>query len=377
MLDFEFSEQQKMFRTSVHDWAEKEVAPLVDEAEEKEEFPKQLFLKAGKLGYLGLSIAEKDGGAGMGQVEEVLFKEDVARVCAGIAQGLVGLFRALADYGTEEQKQKWLYPGIKGEKISALGLTEPAAGSDAAAVQATAVKDGDSYILNGNKIFTTNGVICDYVLFFAYTDKSKGAKGGMSMFIVEKGTPGFTIARKMRKMGIHSAATGEEFFDNCRVPKENLIGEEGQGFPIAMRLLERGRLWYAAYALGIAQAALEASIKYANERVQFGQPIGKNQAISFKIVDMATIIEASRWLLYRAAWLQDKGVTRNPDPYMAKLLCAEMAVKVTTDALQVHGGYGLMAEHPVQRYFRDAKMFTVLMGTSQIQQFTIARSLGL
>jgi butyryl-CoA dehydrogenase len=373
---FELTESQRMLRTAVRDWAEKELAPLVDEAEEKEEFPKQVLPQLGKLGYLGLGVPEEDGGSGGGIVEQIIFKEEIARVCAGIAQGITGPPPSLLIAGTKEQKAKYLGPAMAGEKIWGYGLTEPEAGSDAASIQTVAKKDGDNYILNGHKQFTTNGDICDGLEVYAYTDKSMGAKG-ISLFLFETDTPGFTVVKKMNKVGLHSAQTAEEVFEDVVVPKENLVGEEGRGFILAMQTLESGRMIYASYSLGIAQAALEASISYAKERVQFGQPIGKFQAISHKIADMATMVEAGRSLLYKAAWLYDQGQRRTTLPYMAKLYCSEMAVKVTGDAVQIHGGYGLMSEHPVQRYFRDARMFTILMGTSEIQRLTISRTLGL
>lgn len=374
MIDL--SESQRMLRKAVRDWAEKELAPLVDEAEEKEQFPTQILPELGKLGYLGLGVAEEEGGSGGGIIEEVIFREEIARISAGIAQGIAGPSPSLLVAGSEEQKKKYLKPAMAGEKVWAYCLTEPEAGSDAAAIQTTAKRDGDNYIINGHKQFTTNGDVGDWVELYAYTDKSQGTRG-MSLFLVETDRPGFNVIGKMHKMGIRSAQTAEEVLEDVVVPKENLIGKEGQGFEIAMQTLERGRIIYSSYCLGIAQAALEASISYAKERVQFGSPIGKFQAIAFKIADMAAMVEAGRWLLYRAAWLYDQGEKRRPEPYMAKLLCSEMAVKVTGEAVQVHGGYGLMAEHPVQRYFRDARMFTILMGTSEIQRLTISRMLGL
>lgn len=375
-MTIELSEDQIMLRQAARDWAEKEVKPLVDKAEEEEKFPVELFPKAGQLGYLGLNVPEEDGGGGAGVTEEVIFREEVARVCAGIAQGLAGASHPLLIAGSAAQKEKYLKPAIAGETIRALGLTEPEAGSDAGALQTTAKRDGDNYIINGHKQFTTNGNVCDWMEVYAYTDKTKGTKG-VSLFIVESKTPGFNIVSKMNKVGIRSAQTSEEVLEDVVVPKENLVGEEGQGFRIAMQTLEKGRMVYASYALGIAQAALEASIAYAKERVQFGKPIGKRQAIAFKIADMATRVEAGRWLLYRAASQYDQGKRQMAEPYMAKLFCSEMAVKVTGDAVQIHGGYGLMAEHPVQRYFRDARMFTILMGTSEIQRLTISRNFGL
>lgn len=372
-MDFEFTEEQKMFRQSIRDFAEKEMAPLVKEAEEKEVFPMALFNKMGKLGYVGMGIAEKYGGGGMGLVGECIFKEEMSRICAGITQSVVLLPPRFLDYATEEQKQKNLLPLIRGEKLSGFGLTEPNAGSDAASVQTTAVKDGDSYIINGQKIFITNGHIADFVTLLVATDKSKGYRG-LSAMIIEKGTPGFT-SRQLKKFGMHSAVTGELFFENCRVPKGNLLGEEGKGFVYFMEALDRYRPQYAAQCVGIAQAAYEASVSYAKTRVQFGQPIGTFQANSFKIVRMATLIETARSLVYKAAWLADQGKRYSTEAAMSRYWAAEVALWVTNEALQIHGGYGLMDESPLNRYFRDAKFFSVMLGTAEICQIVIARGI--
>nr|AKQ04170.1 acyl-CoA dehydrogenase [uncultured bacterium Rifle_16ft_4_minimus_4226] len=332
-MDFTLSDEHRMFQRAIRDFAEKEIDPQVEEAEEKEEFPVELFPKMGKLGYLGIRYPEKYGGP-------------------------------------------LLVPAIKGEKIAALGLTEPNAGSDISSIQTTARKDGDSYIVNGSKIFITNGTIADFVLVAAYTDKSRGTKG-ISLLVLERGTPGFTIARKLKKLGNRSSDTGELVFEDCRIPKENLIGEENRGFGYIVGALKSGRIIYGARSVGVAQAAFEAALQYAKERVQFGQPIGKFQANQFKLAKMATAIEAARTFTFRAAWMLDQGIECMKEASMVKLFATEMVQWVTAEAVQLHGGYGYMMEYPVQRYFRDAKMFTITEGTSEIQQVVIARELGL
>ena len=379
-MDFTLSDEHQMFQRAIRDFAEKEIGPQVEEAEEKEEFPVELFPKMGKLGYLGIRYPEKYGGPGFDKISECLYIEELNRVCAGIASGLMvqsGLAtEAIFYHGTEEQKQRLLVPAIKGEKIAALGLTEPNAGSDISSIQTTARKDGDSYIVNGSKIFITNGTIADFVLVAAYTDKSRGTKG-ISLLVLERGTPGFTIARKLKKLGNRSSDTGELVFEDCRIPKENLIGEENRGFGYIVGALKSGRIIYGARSVGVAQAAFEAALQYAKERVQFGQPIGKFQANQFKLAKMATAIEAARTFTFRAAWMLDQGIECMKEASMVKLFATEMVQWVTAEAVQLHGGYGYMMEYPVQRYFRDAKMFTITEGTSEIQQVVIARELGL
>ena len=370
-MDFEFSEEQKMFQKSVRDFSEKEMAPLVNEAEGKEEFPLDLYRKMGELGFLGIGIPEKYGGSGMGLTGECISKEEMSRICAGIAQSVILLCPSYFDLATEEQRQRNFLPSVKGEKLPGFALTEPNAGSDAAAVQMTATKDADGYILNGEKIFTTNGSIADFIILLAVTDKDKGVKG-MSTFVVEKGTPGFT-AQQLHKFGMHSAVTGQEFFDNCRIPRENLIGEEGRGFYYFMEGLDRFRPQYSAQCIGIAQAAYEASLSYVKQRVQFGQPIGTFQANSFKLVNMDVTIEAARALVYKAAWLADQGRPYTKEAAAARYYSSDMVMRVTTDALQIHGAYGLMQDSALHRYFRDAKYFSVMLGTAEICAVVIAR----
>ena len=379
-MDFEFGEEHKMLREAIRDFAEKEIVPLVDEAEEKERFPKELFPRMGKLGYLCVSHPAEYGAGGMGMIGECIVIEELSRVAVGIAAALMaqgGISTTpILEHGTEEQKQKYLVPAIKGQKIAAFGLTEPNAGSDAAAIETTAVKKGDKYIINGNKIYISNGPICDFVLVIARTDKSLPASKGISAFIVDSNTPGFTY-HKMGKVCMRSTDTAELFFEDCAVPVENLVGEEGRGFIYALECLDAGRISHSATSVGLAQVAYEASLDFAKQRVQFGQPIYKFQVNSFKLARMAMEIEAARWLMYRAAWMYDQGMRRFNEAAMSKLFASEVVCKVTTEAMQIHGGTALMSDSPIQRYFRDARRATITEGTSEIQGIVIARGIGL
>lgn len=379
-VDFEFSKEQKTLKEAIRNFAEKEIAPLVAEAEAKGELPVQIFPRMGELGYLCLAYPAKYGASDMGLVSECIMVEELHRVGGGagggpMVQGGIATEAILA-HGTERQKQKYLVPVIKGQKIGAFGLTEPNAGSDAAAVETTAVKKGDKYVINGNKIYITNGTICDFLVVAAYTDKSLGTRGGMSMFIVEKDTPGFS-RKQMAKFTSHCLDTGELTFEDCAVPVENLIGEEGRGFAYFMESLDAGRITHSAGSVGVAQAAYEASLSYVQQRVQFDQPIYKFQVNSFKLAKMATDIEAARWLMYRAAWLYDQGARRLNEAAMTKLFASEVSVRVTQEAMQIHGGVAIMAESPVNRYFRDARIQTITEGTSEICELVIARGIGL
>jgi len=379
-MEFELNEEQKMLREAVHSFAQKEIAPLVDEAEKTGMFPLHLFPKMGDLGYLCLSYSPEYGAAGMGKMGECIAVEEVAYYAVGIAagtmvQGGIGT-KAIYQRGSEEQKQKYLVPAIKGRKVASFGLTEPNAGSDAAAIQTTATKKNDGYVINGTKIFITNGPFCDFVTLAAVTDKDKGSRGGISLFIVEAGTPGFSRS-KMHKFCARSGEVAELAFEDCEVPKESLIGEEGKGFIYVIESLTGGRISHAARSLGLARAAFDAALAYAKERVQFGQPIAKFQANSFKLARMAMEIEAARWLIYNAAWLYDQNKPHLREAAMAKLYASEVAIQVTTDCMQIHGGYGLMEESVAQRYFRDARLNTITEGTSEIQQLVISRELGI
>lgn len=379
-MHFGFNEEQKMLKEAIRGFAEKEIAPLLDEAEEKREYPVQIIPKMGELGYLCLCYPAQYGGGGMGLVGECIATEELNRVGGGIADGprvQAGLgTRAIFDHGTEEQKQKYLVPAIKGQKIVAFGLTEPNAGSDVAAVETTAVKKGDKYIINGTKMYITNGTICDFVVIAAYTDKSLGIRGGMSMLIVDKDTPGFT-RRRLAKFCFHSSDTAELTFEDCAVPVEKLIGEEGRGFYYFMETLDAARITHSAASLGMAQAAYEACLSYVQQRVQFGQPIFKFQVNSFKLAKMATEIEAARWLMYRAAWLHDQGARRFNEAAMTKMVASEVAAKVANEAMQIHGGVAFMDESPVHRFYRDARLKTITEGTNEIMQLVIARGIGL
>ena len=379
-MDFDLNAEQQALQTNVRNFAEKEISPLVQEAEEKEKYPVALFSRMGSLGYLCPRYPKELGGLGLGKIGDCICVEEVSRICAGIAAGIttqcgIGT-SAIFSHGSEAQKEKYLIPAIKGKKIGAFALTEPKAGSDAAAIEATAAPGNGAYTVNGRKIFITNGPIADFVLVAAYTDKAKGPGKGVSLFVIEKGTPGFT-ATKMHKFCFRASENGELIFQNCNVSKDQLIGEEGRGFPYVMEILAGGRISHSARSLGIAQAAYEASIDYSKKRVQFGQPIASFEAVTFKIVQMAVEIEAARWLMYRAAWLYDKGREHFKEAAAAKYLSAEVAVRVTNDAMKVHGGCAFTSDSPVQRYFRDARLATITEGTSEIQQLIIGRQLGL
>jgi len=378
-MEFFLSEEQRISREAFRKFAETEIAPLVEEAEETETFPLQLFPQMGKLGYLCPRYSQKYGAAGIDKISEVLVREEISRVSQGIASSWsahshLGTF-PLYHWGSEEQKQKYLVPAIRGEKIFAFGLTEPNAGSDVKSIEAAAHREGDFYVINGRKIFITNGNICDYLTLIAYTDKTRGYRG-ISIFLVEKGTPGFIITRKLKKEGVRSSETAELLFENCRIPKENLIGEEGHFYRV-METLNEGRIGVAGNCVGMAQGAYEAALHYAKERVQFGQPIARFQAIAFKLADMATEIEAARLLVLRAAWLMDQGKNPIREASMAKLFASEVAVRVSQEAMQIHGGYGQMREFPVGRFHRDALVYVVGEGTSEIQRMIIAKQMGL
>lgn len=375
----ELSEEHRMLRAAVRNYAEKEIAPLVNDAEENEKFPVQIMSQLGKLGYLCASHPAQYGGAEIGMIGECIVTEELSRVAVGIASALTsqgGISTVpILEHGTEEQKQKYLVPAISGEMVAAFGLTEPNAGSDAAALETTARRKGDSYILNGTKLYITNGTICDYVLVAASTDRSKGSRG-ISAFIVDKGTPGFT-ATKMHKFCMRSAETAELVFEDCEIPVANLIGEEGKGFSYVMECLDAGRISHAATSVGLAQATYEACLDYVQQREQFGQPIHKFQATGFKVARMAMEVEAARWLMYRAAWLYDEGNRRLKEASMAKLFASEVVQRATGDAMQIHGAVAIMSESPIQRYFRDSRRNTITEGTSEIQQLVISRAIGL
>jgi len=375
-MDFELTEEQEMIRRMVRDFAEKEIVPIAGEMDEKGEFPWEIIRKMAPLGFLGLPIPEEYGGAGIDNVSFAIAMEEIARASGSIAITLdahVSLAcEAILQFGSEEQKRKYLAPLARGEKLGAFALTEPEAGSDAAAIKTRAVLSGDEWVLNGQKVFITNGSIADVVVVAAVTDPTKGHRG-ISNFIVEKGTPGFRPGRDEEKMGLKGSVTSQLFFEDCRVPKENLLGKEGEGFKQFLIVLDAGRIAIGAMAVGLAQAALDASIAYAKERVQFGQPIAKFQAIQWMIADMATQLDAARLLVYRAAWLKDRGMRFTREAAMAKLFASEIAERACHAAIQIHGGYGYTKDYPLERYYRDARLCEIGEGTSEIQRLVIAR----
>lgn len=372
---FDLSEDHIMMRKMVRDFAEKECAPGVEERDEKEEFPRELWNKLSELGLAGITFPEKYGGVEADYLSYAIAVEELSRVDASVGVTVSAHASLCCNpiylFGTEEQKQKYLVPLAKGEKLGAFGLTEPMAGSDASGTRTTAVKDGNDYILNGSKIFITNAYEADTYVVTAQMDKSKGNKG-IAAFILEKGMPGFSFGKKEKKMGIRSSATYELVFENVRVPAENLLGEEGQGFKIAMITLDFGRIGIASQALGIAQGAYEQALKYSKERVQFGKPIAQFQANQFKLADMATQIEAARLLVYQSAYLATQHKPVSKASAMAKLHASETAMWVTTQAVQMHGGYGYTREYPVERMMRDAKITEIYEGTSEVQRIVIS-----
>ncbi|MBB5150012.1 MULTISPECIES: acyl-CoA dehydrogenase [Ureibacillus] len=377
-MNFQLSEEHLQLREMVRDFALNEVAPTAQERDEQARFDREIWDKLAELGLTGIPWPEEYGGAGFDYLAYVIAVEELSRVCASTGVTL-SAHTSLAGwpvykFGTEEQKQKYLRPMAEGKKIGAYCLTEPGSGSDAGAMKTTAVLDGDEYVLNGSKIFITNGGIADIYIVFALTNPEAKTRG-VSAFIVESSFPGFQVGKKEDKMGIRSSPTAEIIFDNCRVPKENLLGAEGEGFKIAMQTLDGGRNGIAAQAVGIAQGALDAAVEYAKEREQFGKPIAANQGISFKLADMATAVEASRLLTYQAAWLESEGLPYGKASAMAKLMAGDTAMKVTTEAVQVFGGYGYTKEYPVERYMRDAKITQIYEGTQEIQRLVISRML--
>ena len=378
-LNFEFTEEQEMFRDTIRDFAANEVEPLIEEYEAKEDFPKELFPKLGEMGFLGIVFPEQYGGVGMDKITDCIFSEEMGKVNAGMTMCInahVGLSMfPIYKFGTDEQKEKYLIPGIEGKIIGSLGLTEPNAGSDARSIRAQAVKEGDKYILNGTKTWITNGNMCDYSIIAAYTDKTKKGEG-ISLFIVDKDSPGFKVGAKIHKLGHKAADTGELIFENCEVPEENLLVGQG-GFSSAMGTLLGARITHAAKSVGIAQAALDYALQYSKEREAFGRPISKFQAISFKLADMAVKVEAARLMVYKAAWLYSNDKKCIKEASMAKLYAAEVVQSVTTEAVQVLGGYGYGVEYPVERYYRDAKLASLTEGTSEVQKIVISRELGL
>ncbi|SDN02559.1 Acyl-CoA dehydrogenase, middle domain [Paenibacillus sp. yr247] len=377
-MDFNLSEELQMVRSMVRDFAKNEVEPSAAQRDEEERFDRALFDKMGELGLAGIPWPEAYGGLGSDYVTYCLVVEELSRVCASTGVTLSAHISLagwpIYTFGTEEQKQKYLRPMAEGKKLGAYGLTENSSGSDAGSMRTTAIRDGDHYVLNGSKIFITNAGDADIYVVFALTDPPQKHKG-CSAFIVEKNTAGFTFGKKEKKLGIRSSPTMEIIFDNCIIPKENLLGNEGEGFKIAMRTLDGGRSGIAAQAVGIAQGALDVSVAYAKERRQFGKPIGQQQAIGFKLADMATKIEAARLLTYQAAWRESQGLSYSKESAFAKLFAGDTAMEVTVEAVQIFGGYGYTKAFPVERYMRDAKITQIYEGTNEIQRMVISRIL--
>ncbi|HFK1743732.1 acyl-CoA dehydrogenase AcdA [Bacillus cereus] len=377
-MHFKLSEEHEMIRKMVRDFAKNEVAPTAAERDEEERFDRELFDQMAELGLTGIPWPEEYGGIGSDYLAYVIAIEELSRVCASTGVTL-SAHTSLAGwpifkFGTEEQKQKFLRPMAEGKKIGAYGLTEPGSGSDAGGMKTIAKRNGDHYILNGSKIFITNGGIADIYVVFALTDPESKQRG-TSAFIVESDTPGFSVGKKESKLGIRSSPTTEIMFEDCRIPVENLLGGEGQGFKVAMQTLDGGRNGIAAQAVGIAQGALDASVEYARERHQFGKPIAAQQGIGFKLADMATDVEAARLLTYQAAWLESEGLPYGKESAMSKVFAGDAAMKVTTEAVQVFGGYGYTKDYPVERYMRDAKITQIYEGTQEIQRLVISRML--
>ncbi|PLR85503.1 acyl-CoA dehydrogenase [Bacillus sp. V33-4] len=377
-MNFQLTEEHEMIRKMVRDFARNEVAPSAAERDEEERFDHDIFDKMAELGLTGIPWPEEYGGIGSDYLAYCIAIEELSRVCASTGVTL-SAHTSLAGwplykFGSEQQKQTYLRPMAEGKKIGGYGLTEPASGSDAGAMKTTARLDGDHYVLNGSKIFITNGGIADIYVVFALTDPGSKHKG-TSAFIIEKDFPGFSVGKKEKKLGIRSSPTTEIIFEDCRVPKENLLGKEGDGFKIAMMTLDGGRNGIAAQAVGIAQGALDAAVDYAKEREQFGKPIAAQQGIAFKLADMATSVEAARLLTYQAAWLESAGLPYGKESAMSKLFAGDAAMKVTTEAVQVFGGYGYTKDYPVERYMRDAKITQIYEGTQEIQRLVISRLL--
>lgn len=377
-MNFGFNETHLMIQQTARQFAREELAPSVDERDEREEFPYEAVKKMGELGFMGMMVSEQYGGAGLDTISYVLALEEIGKVdssaCVIMSVNNSLVCWGLDAHGTEEQKQKYLIDLASGKKLGAFALSEPEAGSDATNQRTTARRDGNHYVLNGTKNFITNGANADIVLVMAATDRSKGAKG-VSTFIVEKGTSGFSVAKKEKKLGIRSSDTVSLAFEDCRVPVESRIGEEGFGMRFALRTLDGGRIGIAAQALAIAEACLEASIRYSKERKAFDQPIADLQAIQFKLAEMATSIEAARCLTLNAASLKDQNQPFGPMAAMAKLYASRIAVQCALEAVQIHGGYGYIREYGVERFLRDSKITEIYEGTSEIQRIVISRAI--
>jgi len=376
-MELILNEEQLMMRNMVRDFAKTEIEPFIDRMEQGE-FPREILKKMGDLGLMGITAPEEYGGSGMDFLSYIIAIHELSKVSAVVGVILsvhtsVGT-NPIIYFGNEEQKKRYIPKLASGEYLGAFCLTEPSSGSDAGSMKSKAIKDGDFYKINGSKVFITNGGEADVYIVFASTDPSKGSRG-VSAFIVDKDTPGLIIGKDERKMGLHGSRTVQLTFEDMKVPAENLLGEEGEGFKIALANLDAGRIGIAAQALGIAEAAFEASVDYAKQRVQFGKPIAQQQGVGFKIADMATAVEASRLLVYRAADLRSRGIACGKEASMAKLFASKAAVDASIEAVQVFGGYGYTEDYPVERYFRDAKVTEIYEGTSEIQRIVISKHL--
>jgi butyryl-CoA dehydrogenase len=379
-MDFEATEEHRMIRRMVREFAEKEIGPRAEEIDETDLFPDDLLRRMGELGIIGLPFPEEYGGSGLGYTSMVIALEEIARVSGSMAITLDAQTSLYCEpvflFGTEEQKQKYLVPAARGEKIGAFGLTEPQAGSDAGATRTRAVLDDetDEWVINGQKNFITNGSIADFVVITAKTDPDAGTRG-ISAFIVEKGAPGFQAGRDEDKMGLRGSVTSELFFENCRIPAENLLGTENEGFRQFMITLDAGRVAIAAMAVGLAQGAFERAVAYAKEREQFGRPIANFQAVRWMIAEMATEIEAARLMVNRAAWLRERGERFTKEAAMAKVFATDTSERVCYKAIQIHGGYGYVREYEVERMYRDQRLCSIGEGTNQIQRLVISRQI--
>jgi len=377
-MEFELTEEQQQMKMSVREFAEAEIAPHVMEWDESQHFPIELKPKLAELGLMGVLFPEEYGGAGLGYVEYAIAIEELSRVVGSVGISVAAhnslCSNHIFQYGTESQKQKYLTPLASGEHLGAWGLTEPGAGSDASGTRTTAVRNNGGWLINGTKNFITHAIHADTCVAFASSDRAKHSKG-ITGFIFEKGMSGFLPAKKENKLGLRASETASVIFEDCFVPDENRLGEEGMGFVNAMQILDGGRISIAALAVGIAQGAYESAVRYSGEREQFGKAIREFQAIQFKLADMATQIEAARLLMYRAAWLKDKGKRTTRESSMAKLFASEMSVRVCEEAIQIHGGYGYTKDYPAEKYWRDSKLCTIGEGTSEIQRIIIAREI--
>ena len=384
-MDFSLTDEQQQLRRTVREFAEGEIAPHVMEWDEASKFPSEIIPKLAEMGFLGVIFPEKYGGAGMGYVEYAIIIEELSRV-----DGSIGIIVAahnslctnhIYKFGTDAQREKYVTPLAQGQKLGCWSLTEPEAGSDAGGTRTVAAKQGDCWVINGAKTFTTNGHHADVCVAMAVTDAAK-KHHGISAFIIEKGTPGFRPGKKENKLGLRASDTSEVVFSDCRVPAENILGRQGEGFVNSLQILDGGRISIASLGLGMAQGAYECSVRYAKQRKQFGKTISEFQAIQFKLADMAMQIEAARLLTYRAAWLADRAIANGDadaritrESSMAKLYAGEVAVKVANEAVQIHGGYGFIKDYPAEKYYRDVKLCTIGEGTSEIQRLVIARQL--